>query len=97
MFVVILTYQKPIEMIDEYLSQRRAHLEEGYQKNYLIASGPQNPRTGGVLVSQLKDKALLETFIHEDPFYVHQLADYQIIEFNPVKYHPEFIQFIQQH
>lgn len=94
MFIVLLVYQKPIEMIDNYLLAHRAFLEEGYQKNYLIASGPQNPRTGGVLISQLKDKKILESFIQQDPFYVHQLADYQIIEFDPVKFHSDFAGFL---
>ena len=93
MFIALLTYSKPIEIIDQYLIAHRSFLDTGYQKNYLIVSGPQTPRTGGVLLSQLKDKTIFEEFLKQDPFYIHGLASYQIIEFTPVKSHPDFSKF----
>lgn len=94
MFLIMLNYKKPIEMIDKYLLEHREFLDQGYKKNFFIASGPKNPRTGGVILSQLKDQHELEKIIHQDPFYLHDLADYEIIEFHPVKYHPEFSNFV---
>ena len=87
-------YLKPIETIDEYLVAHRAFLDTGYQQNFLIASGPQIPRTGGVLLSQLKDKATFEAFLEQDPFHLHGLARYEILEFTPVKSHPNFLNFL---
>ncbi len=89
MFVILLSYKKPIETVDQYLVEHRNFLDEGYQNNYLLASGPRNPRTGGVLISPLKDKTILDNFIKQDPFYIHEIANYEIIEFEPVKYHPQ--------
>ncbi len=97
MFVVILTYTASLEMIDQYLVAHRQFLGEGYRDNILIASGPQNPRTGGILLSQLTDRQKLETFLAQDPFHLHQLADYQVIEFDPVKFHPQFECFVDRH
>lgn len=94
MFVIIITYKKSLELIDQHLVAHRAFLDEGYQKNFFIASGPQNPRTGGIILSQLKDRAQLEAVLKHDPFRVHDIADYQFIEFDPVKYHPTFSSFI---
>jgi uncharacterized protein YciI len=94
MFLVLVTYKKPLEIVDKYGPAHRALLDEGYQKNYFIASGPRNPRTGGVIFSQLKDRSKLEEFIKSDPFYIHGVADYEIIEFTPGKYHPDFSSFI---
>lgn len=94
MFVIVITYQKPLTEVDKYLASHRDFLTSGYEQNYLIASGPQNPRVGGVLISQLNDRAVLEKFIENDPFFVHKIANYQIIEFSPVKYHPDFEVFI---
>lgn len=87
MFVVLVKYLKEIQEVDKYLVEHREYLEIGYQKGYLMASGPQNPRTGGVLLSQLKDKNILDSFLEKDPFYINGIAAYQVIEFNPVKYH----------
>lgn len=95
MFIVVLTYLVPIEIIDKHIVEHRAYLDEGYKLNYFIASGPQNPRTGGIILSQLKEKKLLEEILNNDPFIIHQVAEYKIIEFNPIKYHSSFSAFIQ--
>jgi uncharacterized protein YciI len=95
MFLIKLNYLKPIEIVDQYLAEHRAYLEEGYQNNFFIVSGPQNPRTGGIILSQLKDKAQLQDIIQKDPFYIHQVANFEIIEFAPVKYHTHFAKFVE--
>jgi uncharacterized protein YciI len=94
MFVVLLTYKKPIDIIDQHLAGHRIFLQAAYEKNIFVASGPKNPRTGGVIISQLKDKKLLENTLKNDPFHIHDLADYEIIEFDPIRYHPNFIPFL---
>lgn len=95
MFVVILNYLKPLDIVDQYLTVHRDFLEQCYQKNCFIASGPQNPRTGGILLSQLTNREELEQLLQQDPYKQHGIADYQIIEFNPVKYHKDFVGFIK--
>lgn len=95
MFIVLITYKKPLEVIDQLLAAHRSYLDSGYQRNYLIASGPTNPRTGGVLLSQLTDRSQLEAFLKKDPFLIHGAVDYKIIEFLPVKYHKDFEKLIE--
>src|SRR5688572_10759408 len=94
-FVVLVNYKKPLEEIDHYLAVHRSFLDEGYQQDFFIASGSQNPRKGGVIISQLTDKAQLERILRNDPFFIHDLADYEIIEFMPSKYHKNFHCFIE--
>lgn len=94
MFLVMITYKKPLLDVDQHLVQHREFLETGYQKNMLIASGPRNPRTGGIIISQLKNRDELENFIKHDPFFVNDIAEYEIIEFNPVKFHKDFAAFV---
>lgn len=94
MFVILVHYLKGIEDVDKHLVAHREYLEQGYQKGYLIASGPQNPRTGGVLLSQLQDRQILDAFLENDPFSLHGIGEYQVIEFTPVKYHKDFQAFI---
>lgn len=94
MFVVTITYKQPMERVDQYLAEHRSFLDEGYKNNCFVASGPQNPRTGGIIISQLKDKSQLEKILQNDPFKLHDIADYVITEFEPVKYHPEFSSFV---
>lgn len=94
MFVILSTYLKGIEVVDQFLISHRNFLQEGYDKNYFIASGPQNPRTGGIILSQLQDRQTLVDYLAHDPFLIHGIAHYEVIEFTPVKYHESFREFI---
>ena len=94
MFIVKVHYLKPIEAVEKYLVEHRAFLDKGYAKNFFLASGPQNPRVGGIIVSQLTDKKQLESFLAQDPFLVNGIASYEYIEFTPVKFHKHFEVFV---
>lgn len=94
MFIVTLTYIQPIEIVDRYLAQHREFLETHYQKNALLVSGPKNPRNGGIIISQLNDRQQLDAILAQDPFYIHNIATYDVTEFTPVKYHKNLSCFI---
>lgn len=94
MFVILLQYKKPLDEIDNYLVAHRAFLEEGYKNNYFVVSGPQEPRTGGVVLSPLTDRTQLESLMQQDPFCIHDLAEYQFIEFTPVMCDEGFTQYV---
>lgn len=88
MFVILCHYVKPLEEVDRYLNQHREFLKQGYEKNYFLASGPQQPREGGVILSLLQNKQELIEIMAEDPFHLHGVAEYQIIAFDVVLHHP---------
>ena len=46
------------------------------------------------LTRSLNDKSQLEEIINQDQFHIHGIADYEFIEFTPVKYHQAFSNFI---
>jgi uncharacterized protein YciI len=94
MLLVILTYKKPRDIVDQHVEAHRNFLDQGYKKDYFIVSGPKNPRDGGIILSQLDDREQLLTILKQDPFYIHGIADFEIIEFAPVKYHPDFANFV---
>ncbi len=95
MFIILLNYKVPIALIDEHIVAHRNFLQEGYERNYFIVSGPKNPRDGGVIISQLTNRGTLEDVLKNDPFKIFDLADYEIIEFTPVKHHRQFTYFIE--
>ena len=94
MFLIQMTYKKSLEIVDQYLAEHRAFLEQGYKHDHFIVSGPREPRTGGIILSQLKDQAVLEQLLKQDPFFIHDIAEYETIPFNPVKYHKNFASFV---
>jgi len=95
MFIIMLNYKQPLAIVDEHLANHRSFLQECYDKNYFVVSGPRVPRTGGILVSQLDDRAKVEDILKDDPFYIHDVAEYDIIEFTPVKHHKDFAPFLK--
>jgi uncharacterized protein YciI len=60
-------------------------LDRYYQSGHLIASGPQVPRTGGVILAKASSRDELVKIFAEDPFVKQGYAEYQYIEFIPVK------------
>ena len=94
MFVILLTYKKPIEDVERHLVEHRKFLELGYKNNYFVVSGAKNPRTGGVIISQLDNRNQLEDLLKDDPFFINAIAHYEVIEFTPTKYHEKFSDFI---
>jgi uncharacterized protein YciI len=96
-FIIELHYHVPLPELDTYLIAHRAYLDESYKKGIFIASGPQHPRTGGIIMAKGKDndgnavtKDILATIMDSDPFTIHKLATYKITEFNPVKFSETF-------
>jgi uncharacterized protein YciI len=88
MYLVDLTYIKPLAEIDKYVEEHRHFLEKQYEKGIFLASGAKTPRNGGVFLVRGKVTLLeLETILNEDPFWQHQLARYEITTFTPSKFH----------
>lgn len=70
-------------------------LEKYYQSGNFICSGRKNPRTGGIILLNAKDDAEMKEIISKDPFYINEIAHYEITEFNPTKYASDFENFIK--
>ena len=87
-FIIEITYTATLPEIDRVLPAHRAFLQTGYDCGLLLLSGPQNPRTGGVLVARAASRAELEAFLRDDPYQAQGLATYRFLEFNPVKRQP---------
>ncbi|MBA2711186.1 MAG: GTP cyclohydrolase [Tatlockia sp.] len=96
MFIVQMTYKTPISEVDKFLQAHREFLDYYYKQGLLIASGPMKPRTGGIIIASTTDRAYLESILQQDPYHLAEIADYQIIEFTPVKHCDELRDLIQK-
>ena len=83
MFIVLLTYKADIAELDQHLEAHRAWLREGVAAGRLMVAGRLVPRTGGALFVRAADKAEAAAWLATDPFAVADLADYQLLEFDP--------------
>ena len=82
MFVVLLTYEKPLAEIDRLMKEHVRFLQEQYDAGLFVASGRRVPRTGGVILARGVDRAALEAIMARDPFVREGAARFEVIEFN---------------
>ncbi|MDP9960222.1 YciI family protein [Chryseobacterium lathyri] len=95
MFIISLTYKTALENVERFIPEHNIFLEKHYHSGNFIASGRKEPRTGGIILADAVSKKEVEEIIKEDPFYIHQVADYDITEFIPSKYNEHFKFFIK--
>ena len=59
----------------------RAFLEENYRAGFFLVSGRKDPRTGGVIISQVPHDNDISTLLDFDPFHAKSLVDREVIRF----------------
>jgi len=83
MFVVLLTYTQPLAAVDALVPAHRDFLQRMYQAGTFLLSGRKEPRDGGVILANAASSQELESVLTQDPFHVHGVASYKVIEFVP--------------
>jgi uncharacterized protein YciI len=96
MFLVLLKYVKPLEEVDSFLDEHAKFLDKYYNQQKFIFSGRRNPRTGGIILMNASSEAEVKQILSEDPFHMHNIAEYEVIEFLPTKYDARFSCFVDQ-
>lgn len=85
MFLLLSRYLKPIDEIERVLPAHRAFLDRCYESGLFIVSGPQEPRSGGVIVAADAPRSRIEEALTQDPFVREGISEYEIIEFHATK------------
>ena len=83
MFVVLLTYTQPLAAVDALIPAHREFLQRMYRAGTFLLSGRMEPRDGGVILANAASVDELESALAQDPFRLHGVADYQVVEFLP--------------
>jgi uncharacterized protein YciI len=83
-FIIEIDYRIPADQIGDVVAEHRAFLKGGYERGWLLFSGPKVPKTGGVIVARAPSLELLQDFFRSDPYIMKEIADYCFIEFDPV-------------
>ena len=83
MFIVTLTYLRPLAELDALMPQHMAWLKQHYDAGLFIASGRQKPRKGGVILTRTVSRARLKAILAKDPFVKSGCASAEIVEFTP--------------
>ena len=80
-YVVVLTYIKPLSEIDAHLAAHIDWLNQGYEQGVFLSSGRRIPRNGGVILARSASREALQARLQRDPFQQHGLARCDIIPF----------------
>ena len=95
MFIIDISYVRPIAEIEAQTAAHRAFLDIHMASGLLLLAGPKVPRNGGFLIArggQTKEEVM--AIFAEDPFVALGLADYTFTEFAPGKVHPALVDLI---
>jgi uncharacterized protein YciI len=84
-FMIEITYCVPVEQLGEIVTQHRTFLQLGYECGWLLMSGPQNPKTGGIVIARAPSLQALKAYFQDDPYLLYEVATHRYVEFEPVK------------
>ena len=79
LFVVTLTYQVELDVIDHALPDHAAWLDRQYADGVFVLSGRRVPRTGGLILATNTDPDDLQARLAQDPFAQRGYARYDVI------------------
>lgn len=85
--IALIRYRLPFEQVAPTVDEHRAYLRELKAAGTLLASGPLDPRTGGMLLLRVPDEnsaAALDGVRDNDPFTKLSLAQYELLPWLPV-------------
>jgi uncharacterized protein YciI len=80
--IALIRYRRPLEEVLEVTDRHRAYLKELKEEGTLIASGPMDPRAGGILLLNVPDDDVvgsLDRVRDGDPYVTFGLAQYELI------------------
>ena len=93
-FVLVLTYVKPLPDVDALMRKHMAWLDEQYAAGRFVVSGRQIPRTGGVILARGDDREEIEALAASDPFVSGGVATCEVIQFRASQTADGFDEFL---
>ena len=91
MFIANLKYKKSMEEVNKVLEAHLEYLDKYFEKGKFICTGKKSfPELGGVILFDSNNLEEAKKILYEDPFYIEEIADYEIIEFQPIKFSQNF-------
>jgi uncharacterized protein YciI len=83
--IALVRYRRPLEEVVEVTDQHREYLKELKDEGILVASGPMDPRNGGILLLNVPGDDVIGTLDRVrdgDPYVTFGLAQYELIPWN---------------
>ena len=93
--MIIVRYRRPLPDVEAVTEAHRAYLRSLKERGILLASGPMEPRFGGMWLVRVQDEsplADLDALRDGDPFHQHGLANYELIPWKVMQGREDFNQ-----
>ena len=81
LFVIILTYVRPLEELDAAGHDHVAWLQDAYNEGLFLVSGRRIPRNGGIIIAKGTSLEEVSARLEQDPFQQRGLATAEIFPF----------------
>ncbi len=94
MLIAISTYTKSLEEVDVHRKPHVDYLQAFISAKKLLAAGRQTPPTGAIIIARNLSLDAFKKILDEDPYCLAGVAEYKILEFNPVLCDEAFRTFI---
>ncbi len=94
MYAIVLNYKKPLETVLKFRDAHVTYLRKYYERGNFIISGPRNPMDGGFILANAENREEIESIVSEDPFFVENITEVNILEFEPKWFTTGMNQFV---
>ena len=84
MFLVDVTYIKPLDEVMRLAPAHRAYAATQYAAGRYLLSGRKLPRTGGLILANVDTREEMQAIVAGDPFFIEGVAEYALTELQPV-------------
>lgn len=84
LFVILIKYGENAALVEQTRPKHREFLASGYERGFLLASGPCVGFNGGCVIGKFNSKKEAQDFCFSDPYALANAATHDILEFNAV-------------
>ena len=88
LFAVDIEYTVPFDEVEKVLEPHMEFVRRAYAEGRFLASGPKEPRTGGIVIMMAESPDAAEAYLAADPFATAGVASMQLTAFKPSNLHP---------
>lgn len=82
MYLILLTYVKPLAEVEAVLEAHRAYLRDAPEASDIVLTGRKHSRDGGLVMLHATDRAAVDRFIAADPYALAGVASFEVLGFD---------------
>ena len=86
--MLLARYTRPADEVDRMLDDHKAWITRNAEAGRILLTARQVPLTGGLILARADSEEAVWEMIREDPFHASGAAEYEVLEFAPVRAAP---------